>query len=64
MSLFFRRTTLLRIPGVGVVKITPPRGKAVKVDAPEAVEITDRKGRPMDRNRRKKNGYSQKTNQD
>jgi hypothetical protein len=52
MGLFVRRTAFVLIPGHGTIKIVR-RPKGVEVTAPERLEIVDRKGRPLNRNKGK-----------
>ncbi len=55
MGLHIRRTALIVVPGHGTVVITPNSGKqTTKIEAPESLDITDRKGRPMSQKRKKK----------
>jgi hypothetical protein len=54
MGLFVRRTALLHAPGCGVIKVIPRGGRDVEIIASDKVEITDKKGRPMTHNRRKR----------
>jgi len=56
MSLYIRRTAIIVVPGHGRIKIVPRkgRGRLASIDAPESLEIVDRKGRPMVANRKRK----------
>lgn len=54
MALFIRRTALIPVPGVGTIKVVPHGGRNVSITAPEALEVTDKKGRPMSANRGKR----------
>lgn len=54
MALDIRRSALIPVPGHGTIKIVPHGGRKVSIEAPESLEITDRKGRPMAKNRRKR----------
>lgn len=55
MGLHIRRTAMFNVPGHGTVIITPNAGrKTTKIDAPESLDITDKKGRPMSHKRKKK----------
>ena len=53
MALFTTRTMLLIIPKVGTIRVTPQGGRKISIAAPESVEITDRKGRRLDMNRKR-----------
>ena len=54
MALDVRKTCLIPIAGHGVIKIVPRGGRNVSITAPQSLAITDKQGRPMTFNRRKR----------
>jgi hypothetical protein len=47
MALTTSGTVLVRIPKVGTIKLVTHGGRKLSISAPQACEITDRKGRPL-----------------
>lgn len=54
MGLETRRSVRIPVPGHGTIKIVPQGGRRNIIEAPQSLEITDRKGRPIGGGKRKK----------
>lgn len=54
MGLETRRSVRIPVPGHGTIKISPQGGRKNMIEAPQSLEITDRKGRPISTMKRKR----------
>lgn len=54
MGLETRRSVRIPVPGHGTIKIVPQGGRRTIIEAPQSLEITDRKGRPLSAVKRKR----------